>query len=109
MSKLKPKQRTITQNRALHLYFKMLAETLNDAGLDMRVVLKPEIEIPWNGETVKEYLWRPVQKMQLKKQSTTELTTQDINTIYETLNRHLAKSWTHIPFPSIETQFEKLK
>ena len=37
------KQRTIQQNRALHLYFQLIADRLNDAGLDMRVVLKPDM------------------------------------------------------------------
>ena len=44
----------------------MIANALNDAGLDMKKVLKPEIDIPWNTATVKEYLWRPVQNLQLK-------------------------------------------
>ena len=44
---LKTKQRTLQQNKALHKYFEILADTLNEAGLDARVVLKPEIEIPW--------------------------------------------------------------
>ena len=96
------KQRTIQQNKALHLYFTLLAEALNDAGLDMRKVLKPEVDIPWTSITVKEFLWRPIQSLQLGKRSTTELTTKDIDTIFDTVNRHIAKHGVHIPFPSIE-------
>lgn len=44
--RLDKRERTLTQNRAIHLWFTMLADALNDAGLDMRTVLKPEIEIP---------------------------------------------------------------
>ena len=96
-------QRTIKQNKALHVYFELLAETLNSCGLDMRVVLKPEIDIPWAKESVKEYLWRPIQKAQLQKRSTTELNRKDINIIYETLNRFLGeKLGVHMPFPSLE-------
>ena len=73
------KQRTLTQNRALHLYFQLVADTLNDAGLDMRVVLKPEIDIPWSKNTVKEFLWKRIQEIQLRKASTTELTTKEID------------------------------
>ena len=97
----KEKQRTIQQNAALHLYFQIVADTLNDAGLDMRAVLKPEVEIPWSKTTVKEYMWRPIQRLQLQKKSTTELTTKDIDIIYYTMNRHLAKHGIHEPFPSI--------
>jgi hypothetical protein len=98
------KQRTIQQNKALHKYFELLAEELNNAGLDMRVVLKPEISINWSPETIKEHLWRPVQKLQLGKESTTELTTSEINKIWETLNRFLSdKFGVFVDFPHEET------
>lgn len=96
------KQRTTLQNKALHLYFQMLADTLNDSGLDMKKVLKPEIDIPWSKETIKNYLWRPIQMAQLTKESTTELTSKEIDLVYNTLNRHIAKFGIHEPFPSIE-------
>lgn len=96
------KKRTNLQNRALHIYFQMLANALNDSGLDMKKVLKPEVDIPWNKDTVKNYLWRPIQKAQIGKESTTELTTKEIDLIFNTLNRHIAKFGIHEPFPSIE-------
>ena len=95
-------QRTIQQNRALHLYFTSLAKELNGAGWDMKKAL-PDVDIPWNGKTIKDYLWRPIQKAQLQKQSTTELTTKDIDVIYETLNRFTSEKFSvHVPFPSEE-------
>lgn len=97
------KQRTIRQNKALHVYFKLLAKSLNDAGLDMKAVLKPEVEIPWSKHSVKEYLWRPVQNIQLGKKSTTQLTTVEIDIIFDTLNRHLSEKFgIQEDFPSIE-------
>lgn len=100
-----PKQRTLTQNRSLHLFFTHVAAALNMAGFDMKRTLRHDIEIPWDERSVKEYLWRPVQDAQLGKESTTELTTKDIDTIYETLNRYLGeRTGVHVPFPSIEEQ-----
>jgi hypothetical protein len=100
----KEQQRTELQNRALHLYFTFIAGALNDAGLDMRKVLKPEVSIPWSTETVKEYLWRPIQKLQLGKTSTTQLTTKEIDLVFDTLNRHLGEKFgVHEDFPSVET------
>ena len=97
------KQRTLQQNRALHKYFEMLAGTLNSAGLDMRVVLKPGVDIPWSKNSIKEYIWRPIQEAQLRKKSTTELKTNEINLIWETINRHLSEKFgVSEPFPSIE-------
>ena len=62
-----------------------------------------DVDIPWNGKTIKDYLWRPIQKAQLQKQSTTELTTKDIDVIYETLNRFTSEKFSvHVPFPSEE-------
>lgn len=94
------KTRTLTQNRAIHLLFTQIVDTLNEHGLDMRVVLKPEIDIPWTTETVKDYIWRPIQKALLRKESTTELTTQDIDKVYDGINKFLGeKHGLHFPFP----------
>lgn len=97
-------QRTLTQNAALHVYFTLISEALNDAGLDMRKVLKPGVDIPWSPVTVKEYLWRPVMKAQLGKQSTTEMTTVEIDKVFDTINRHLGEKFgIQEDWPSIET------
>lgn len=102
MDKEYPK-RTVQQNKALHVLFSLLAENLNTAGLDMRKTLKPGIEIPWSGRAVKEYLWRPIQKAQLNKDSTTELTTVEIDQVFDTINKHMGEKFNlHTPFPSIE-------
>src|SRR3990167_11482755 len=66
------KQRTPAQNNSIHLGCKLIADALNDAGLDMREVLKPEIEIPWTMQSAKDHLFRPVMKTMTNKQSTTE-------------------------------------
>lgn len=102
------KTRTLAQNSALHLYFEMLAEALGEAGLDMRKTLKPNIDIPWSKETVKEYLFRPIMKAQLNKESTIEMTTKEVDQVIETLNRHLGEKFgLHIPFPSIDSIIER--
>lgn len=98
------KKRTLKQNRALHLMFNHLAQELNEAGFDMKKTLKPEIDISWNDYMVKEYLWRPLQKAILGKKSTTELTTKEIDKVFDVLTRHLGqKLGIELHFPSIET------
>ena len=98
------KQRTEQQNKALHVLFTLLANTLNDAGLDMRKVLKPTVDIPWTTQTVKDQLWRPVQQAMLGKESTTELSTTDIDKVFDVINRHLGEKFgIHEDFPSVET------
>jgi hypothetical protein len=102
------KQRTDSQNKALHLFFTQLAEELNSAGLDMRKTLKPEVDIPWSGRTIKEYLWRPIMVAQTGKESTTELTTKEIDKVFDTINRHLGEKFgIHVSFPSNEEIINK--
>ncbi len=79
----------------------MLAEKLNDSGQDMRKTLKPEIDIPWSMETIKELMFKPIIKAMFNVDSTTELDTKQISEAYEVLNRHTAQKlgvsveWPH--------------
>ena len=98
MDKITPQQR-----KALELYFRLLADKLNESGLDQRKVLKPSVEIPWNHDSIKNQLWGPIQKAQINKESTTELEKKEIDIIYDTLNRHLGEKFgIHVPFPNDE-------
>ena len=101
------KKRTTQQNRALHKFFTLLAVELNEAGLDQRKVLKPGVSIPWSGESIKEQVWKPIQKALYEKKSTTELLKkEEIDKIYDVINKHLSESFPGIEvpdFPSIET------
>lgn len=97
-------QRTKQQNRALHVLFQMMSDLLNENGLDMRKTLKPSVDIPWSPDSVKEFLWRPVQEAQFNKHSTTELSTVEVDKVFDTLNKYIGeKHGIHLPFPSIET------
>lgn len=99
---IEDKKRTLTQNKALHKYFSLLAEALNDAGLDMKKVLKEETEIPWNSYNVKEHLWRPIQVIVDNVDSTTELTTSSVSEVYDVLSRHISSKFgINVEFPSL--------
>lgn len=105
------KQRTLTQNRALHLWLGMLARILNAAGLDMRKVLKPDVDIPWSTETIKEYLWRPVQEAVISKESTVDADRAEYTKVYEVLTRHLGEKLgvTSPPWPKKKDADKALK
>lgn len=99
------KPRSAQQNNALHKYCGMVADELNERGLDMRKVLKPEVEIPWTTASAKEHLWRPIQMAMTGKESTTEVSTKDYPQVYDVLNRHLGtKFGVSVPWPSKESQ-----
>ena len=99
--------RSSQQNRALHMWLSQVADALNEAGMPMQKVLTVDIE--WNQDSVKEYLWRTVQKSLLKKDSTTQLSKLEVTRVYEALNRLLGEKWgIHIPFPSQEHRSDLL-
>lgn len=96
---------TTQQRKALHLGFQLIADALNNAGLDMRTVLKPEIDIPWTKQSVKDYLFRPVMTLMTGKESTTTLDkSQEPQEVWETVMRFLMQNHhiEYIPFPSEE-------
>jgi len=102
------KQRTLQQNKALHLMFKQLADMLTESGFDMKATLKPEIDIMWTPENIKEYVWRPLQKAMLQKESTTELTTNEIDKVFAIVSKVIGeRTGLTINFPSIETLMQQ--
>lgn len=110
----KPKgTRTGQQNRALHKDCDLIAEKLNTAGLDMRVVLKPTYSLPWTTESVKEHLWRPIMKALFGYESTTELRKGqgEIEKVHEVLLRELGEKhgieWYEFP-SDVPRQLEEL-
>ena len=100
-------KRTSQQNRALHKWLASVAETLNDAGLDMVRTLKPGVDIPWTQESVKSHLWKPVQEAMFNDDSTAEMDTKAYNQVRETLTRHAAaKLGVTLP-PWMQKEFQE--
>ena len=92
--------RTLQQNKALHKYFSLVAEALNDRQLTVKTIIKADIE--WNPISVKSLLWKPIQEAVLQKKSTTELKRKEIEDVYDTINRALGEKFgIHVPFPTI--------
>lgn len=108
---VQPKTRTNTQNNALHLYFALLAEALDEAGYDLRSVIKEGIPIRITPFAVKEYIWRPTQKAMLGKESTTKLTRgQEIDLVYDVINRAVGERFgIHVPFPCMDSLIDEYK
>lgn len=97
--------RTLTQNRAFHLYFTMVAVALNNSGLCINKLIKEDrykADIDWSGDLVKNNLWRPIQLAIYDKKSTTQLEKNEIDRIYNTLNRYLSNMGISVPFPNAE-------
>ena len=89
---VKTDKRTSQQNNALHLYFRLLADDLNEAGLDqLTFPWKEGAKLDWTPESVKEHLWKPIQKVMVKEGMTSKLKKEDVDKVYQTLSRNLAE------------------
>lgn len=82
---------TRPQQKALHLAFTKLADTLNDAGLTVEQTLRQDFSINWTGELIKELIWRPIQKAMYDIESTTQIDTKQINSIYDEITINIAE------------------
>jgi hypothetical protein len=95
--------RSDQQNKAIHLFCRLLADALNDAGLDVRKTMKQDFDVPWNETLVKELIWKEVQKAMFNKKSTTQLSKTEVGDVYEVINRNIAeRHGVYVPFPSEE-------
>jgi hypothetical protein len=102
-------QRTLQQNRALHKWCQLLSDKLNELGLEKKVVLKHFNEVWWTPSSIKDDLVKPVMKAMLGYESTTELTTSDIDKVYDQIMHTIGEKFgIHIPFPSQEETEEYL-
>jgi len=93
--------RTLTQNKAIHKYFSMLAESLNNAGLDVKKTMRQDMDIPWTESLIKELIWKAVQKALYDIDSTAKLDTSQVSEVYEVINRHISSTFgVNVIFPS---------
>jgi len=99
------KPRTLKQNASLHKGLTNLADELNAAGLDMKKVLKPGVDIPWTLESAKEYLFNPIAGVMFDGRTSSELDTTEIQAVWDVLIRHTGeKHGVTVPWPDIYSQ-----
>ena len=107
------KNRSSSQNNAIHLYCRMVAKELNDNGFSAYIdspILKQPMETDWSMEMVKD-LWRTVQAKVFPvestdtKGSTKNLDKKQVSQVYDVINRALIEKTDGrvcVPFPSQE-------
>lgn len=89
--KIQPEKRTSRQNRSLHLWATMIADTLNVGGFDQNVVMtKVSYSVPNTMESVKD-IYRTFANAMYGVKSTTELTTKQFSEVAEVINRELSE------------------
>lgn len=104
--------RSSQQNRALHFLFDTAAKKLNSMGISFVYsgLKGMEMETPFTGLIFKEFTWKPIQKTMFGTESTTKLTTQQIDQIFMVLNKFFAERGVELKFPSeFSKHVEKLE
>jgi hypothetical protein len=102
----KEKKRSIQQNRALHKLFTDLAKECQKKGITVRQLYEKGFDVMVTKEIFKNDVWRKIQIAMFDKESTKDLTTQEINQIFDVINKEFADWEIHIPFPSTESMME---
>lgn len=86
-------------------------DKISEVGKRLKIIShKLKVEIPWTETAVKEGIWKPIQMALYNKVSTTELTTAEVNQVYEAVEDALASRlspWEPVPFPSEESMSEE--
>jgi hypothetical protein len=87
-------KRTNQQSKSIHLFCAQLADELTEKHIDKRSFFKESFYTNWTPISVKEDIWRPVQKALFHKDSTTKLNKQnEIDLIWETINKILIEKY----------------
>ena len=95
-------RRTPSQNNSIHLYLTQLANELRNEGHTIKDVVNAirRAEIMPTMLLLKEVLWKPIQKVLFKKDSTTKLDKHEVTDVYDAVNAFIAREFEiHVPFP----------
>ena len=95
-------QRTNQQNKALHLYCQLVADEMNAAGYDAQTAITLPISL--TQDIVKENIFKVIMRaLYPDKESTTELSTTEMQNVYEHMNSATAQKFgISMDFPSDE-------
>lgn len=100
--------RTPQQNKSLQKGLRNLADEFNAGGLDMRKVLKPGVDIPWTGDSAREYLFNPIAEVMFDGRTSSELDTKEIQEVWNTLMRFTGeKHGVTVDWPCLESLSEE--
>jgi hypothetical protein len=84
----------------MHVFFRLIAEQLNESGLYMNSkFLREGFDLEWNERMVKELIWRPVQKALFGHETTKKLTTVQVGKIADLIEKNLAIKGVDVEFP----------
>ena len=98
---VKKQTRSSRQNRAIHLLFTQIADALNAEGQTFKYtgIKGIDLETQWTSALVKEMIWRPVMRAITGKESTTKMTTSEIDKVFVPINKAFGEMGIEVRFP----------
>ena len=94
-------KRTSKQNAALWLFFRNMADQLNNAGhTHIKEINGLEFEMSFTDKSFCNVYWRDIQDSLFGTRSTTELTTKQIDTILDVLGLAFSNYGIEVHFPN---------
>ena len=105
---IEPPVRTLSQNKALHLWFTQISELLNDAG--QVYTNEMGIECRYTMLVLKNVYWKPLLYQLFEIESTKEMTTTILNNLIDSFTLWFAqkKGIEVPPFPNLQILLNKL-
>ena len=87
-------KRTALQNKSIHLYGKLVSETLNSGGITKQIYFdKKQVDCEWTPESVVEDIWREIQFAMFGHRQTSKLETNQVSMVYEQVARILSENF----------------
>lgn len=100
---IKVAKRTNQQNRSIHKYCEMIANTLNNEKMVIQDVIK--INTSWDMLRAKELIFKAVVKHLYNKDSTTKLNKDELDKVIDTITLYLGEKGVVAPaFPTSERE-----
>ena len=98
--------RSSLQNRALHKFFVMICEILNEIGQEFHYygIKGTVLTTRYTPETVKNFFWRPLQVALFDIQSTKDIGTKEINEISDVIIKYFGEKGHYLDFPRDENK-----
>ena len=102
--------RTNKQNSALHLFFDFVSDELNELGLQYQYqgLTGKTFEMMYTAHLVKEFIWKPIQKSLFDIETTTKLTTEQMNKVIDVITNFFSSQGVVLAFPSIESLIDNV-
>lgn len=101
LSMLIGRTRSSRQRAALEVWCRTVADLFNESGITRSIhssiFRDGEMECPWSQASVKDEIWRPMQRAIAKVESTTEATTKQYVEVYEALVRAFGNKGITLP------------